>query len=267
MKQVKEALDWEYGVKSKIHIEPCIGTQEDNIKYCSKDGDFVEYGTPKKQKTRRNNESPYNGVMDAVSAGLSIDDISEMFPEMVIKHYGNIDKLVTNHSQQAMKEEILISYKDCEPKPWQANLMDELKFPPNSRHIIWYYDKAGNQGKTWLSKFLLTKGEAAYFTNCKYEHIAHAYNGERIVIFDFSRCLDGKIAYNAIECVKNGVLFSPKYNSVTKVFKSPWVICMANFKPNFGALSRDRWVLRTLEDGASLPTDIPLIDESILNGL
>jgi len=145
--------------------------------------------------------------------------------------------------------------------------MDEIKFPPDDRKVIWYYDEIGNNGKTWLSKYLLAKGDAAYFTNGKTTDISHAYNGERIVIFDFSRTLDGKVNYGAIESVKNGVLFSPKYNSTTKVFSCPWVICMANFKPNFAALSRDRWSFRTLKEGSSTPTEIPQTEVSVLEAL
>jgi len=267
MKQVKEALDPGSGKASKVHIDKCIGSQEQNIKYCSKDGDFYEVGIPKKQKNKLCKESPYESIMEAITLTLDMGDVTEMYPEICIKHYSNVEKLVNLEYQRQMKESLLLSYKDCVPKLWQKELLDEVKLPPNSRTVIWYYDKNGNQGKTWLSKWLLLSGAAAYFTNCKYENIAHAYNGERIVIFDFSRCLDGKVGYNAIECVKNGVLFSPKYNSTTKVFKSPWVICMANFKPDYSKLSRDRWVVRTLEDGTSLPTKIDNVNLDLLNAL
>lgn len=261
MTTVKSRLDPNKKSKSSIHVEICNGNRESNITYCSKTGDITEIGTPKEQGARTDLRELYEFIQE----NPDMNRIAERYPAYCVSYYNNIDKLVTLALQGQMKDNLLRSYAEATPRPWQKDLMDELKFDPDDRKVIWYYDEIGNQGKTWLSKFLLAKGDAAYFTNGKTTDIAHAYNGERIAIFDFSRTLDGKVNYGAIECVKNGVLFSPKYNSTTKVFKSPWVICMANFKPNFGALSRDRWSFRTLKDGASTPTDIPTVTEDLAN--
>ena len=60
--------------------------------------------------------------------------------------------------------------------------------------------------------------------------------------------------YEVIESVKNGVVFSTKYESQMKVFKTPHVIIMANFAPDESKMSSDRWDIRYLtEDDQKMP--------------
>jgi len=70
-----------------------------------------------------------------------------------------------------------------------------------------------------------------------------------IIIIDIPRSYDiGYLNYTAIEKLKDGLFFSGKYESLTKMFDSPHVICMANFPPDLTQLSVDRWVLINLTD-------------------
>ena len=62
-----------------------------------------------------------------------------------------------------------------------------------------------------------------FYTSVKMANISHAYAMEPIVIFDLSRTQADKIdhVYSFIENLKNGIMFSPKYDSGTKIFKPP----------------------------------------------
>jgi len=46
--------------------------------------------------------------------------------------------------------------------------------------------------------------------------------------------------------LKDGVVFSGKYEGGARLFPPPHVIIFANFLPDFTKLSADRWVIRTL---------------------
>jgi len=221
----------------------------------------TKIGTPKEQGER----TDWKDLYEYIQENPDINRIAEKYPEYCIKYYNNIEKLANNAMQNQMKQELLYKYTTATPRPWQEALLKEIAFPPDDRTIIWYYDSIGNHGKTWLSKYLLLKGEAAYFTGGKSADIAFAYKCEKIVIFDFSRTLEEHINYQIIEQVKNGLLFSSKYASTNKVAHHPWVICMANFKPNFSALSKDRWSFRILKEGLSTPTDIPVVESDLAN--
>jgi hypothetical protein len=85
-------------------------------------------------------------------------------------------------------------------------------------------------------------------TNGKIADIAHAYNNEKIVIFDLSLTQVDKIdhIYSLMESFKNGRIFSPKYESVVKTFAPCHVVVFANFIPDHKKLRKDRWLVKTL---------------------
>lgn len=130
--------------------------------------------------------------------------------------------------------------------PWQQDLLKMLEQPADDRTILWLWDKPGNIGKTQLAKYLLVHHKAAYFSGGRACDIAYCYTGQKICIFNFSRSKEGNVSYDAMESLKDGVVFSPKYESKIKIFNSPHVIVFANFAPNNAALSKDRWDIRKI---------------------
>lgn len=132
-------------------------------------------------------------------------------------------------------------------KEWQEILLKELLTEPDDRTVIWYYDKEGGAGKTAFAKYMAIKHNALVLNNGKFNDLAYAVNEEtKIVIINISRSLEEHVNYNAIEALKDGLIFSGKYESKTKIFNSPHVVIFANFEPNLNALSSDRWNVRKL---------------------
>ena len=127
-------------------------------------------------------------------------------------------------------------------------MLEETLNEPDPRKIIWYVDEKGNSGKTFVTKYLLTEGDTMRFENGKSADIKHAYNGQKNVIFDLSRSQESHCNYEVIESLKNGAMFSTKYDSQMKVFCTPHVIIMANFPPDETKMSADRWDIRYLHD-------------------
>lgn len=125
---------------------------------------------------------------------------------------------------------------------WQNALYTLLIEEPDDRTIYWYWDSIGNIGKTAFCKFAAINMGATVIGNGKGNDIAYTIPDDpKIIIFDFPRTIEGRINYNAIEKCKDGIIFSGKYESHMKYFNSPHVICFANFPPDMGSMSIDRW--------------------------
>ena len=69
-------------------MEVARGTEEQNQKYCSKDGDYKEYGSPKKQGARRDIVDAVNEIKD----GRKVEDIIINEPGMYAKFGRTLDK-------------------------------------------------------------------------------------------------------------------------------------------------------------------------------
>jgi len=124
--------------------------------------------------------------------------------------------------------------------PWQDMLLDMVAEPPHDRQILWVYDPVGNHGKTYMSKYLVDHHRAFYSNGGKAVDLTYAYDGQPIVVFDFVRDAQEYVGYGVIEQLKNGILFSPKYESGLKRFAVPHVIVFANFMATVGKFSNDR---------------------------
>lgn len=130
-------------------------------------------------------------------------------------------------------------------RPWQKQVDRYVKFKTqDDRQIFWIVDPEGNGGKSYLAKYLRLYWGAFSINgdNLKTKDFAFAYQGESIVVFDFPRCTEANdINYSILEALKNGSIFSAKYESKVLDFKKVTVICMSNIEPNYLKLSPDRW--------------------------
>lgn len=133
-------------------------------------------------------------------------------------------------------------------RPWQLRVRSWLMREPDNRHITWVCDEIGGNGKTALALHMVDEHGAARYNSGAASDIAYAYNHEKIVIFDFQRAKE-HINYSTMEDLKNGHLFSGKYESRAKRFNPPHVVVLANKWPEFGNMSLDRWVLFKLTGG------------------
>ncbi|AUM61773.1 Rep [uncultured virus] len=127
-------------------------------------------------------------------------------------------------------------------RDWQQDVIDIIRTEPDDRTVHWYYDVIGNMGKSQLCKYLHVNFNATIVGNGAFKDIAYALpEHPEIVCFAFTREIEEKVNYSAIEAVKDGMIFSGKFESKTKVFNSPHVLVFANFAPRLDAISEDRW--------------------------
>jgi hypothetical protein len=78
-------------------------------------------------------------------------------------------------------------------------------------------------------------------SNDMYHTISKFPNKNEVFIVDCPRSMQDYINYGAIEQIKNGLIFSGKYEGAQLVFNCPHVICFANVAPEIEKMSADRW--------------------------
>lgn len=131
---------------------------------------------------------------------------------------------------------------------WQSELETILLQKPDYRTIYWIWDSVGNIGKSSFCKYAAVKLQACVLNNGTFSDLAFAIpNAPKIIIWDLPRTIEGRVNYSAIEACKNGLIFSGKYESKTKVFNPPHIVVFANFSPDRSAMSADRWEIICLD--------------------
>ncbi len=156
-------------------------------------------------------------------------------------------------------QEILLEeeYTDVEWHPWQQDIIDIVESKPDKRTIHWYWEGKGNVGKSFVAKYLWLKydciiatGKAGDVFNQvlmwmqrvnKTKKIRDWKKSPKLVIVDIPRSSLGYLNYGALEQLKNGMMYSGKYEGGVVALKPPHVICFANDVPDMSEMSRDRF--------------------------
>ena len=132
-----------------------------------------------------------------------------------------------------------LQYNDVRLYPWQRVALTMLKHQ-NDRQISWIIDEEGNTGKTFICKYLRDNRNTIVLEGGRTCDLAHAYNCEPVVCFNFGRDY-AEVNYKFMANLKDGYLFSSKYDSNVKRFKPPKIIAVSNFRPDHKKISVDRW--------------------------
>ena len=230
-----------------IHIEQRRGSQDQAIAYCRKeDQQPFEYGEPKGngrpkgRKTQQVHEE-LQEVKELIDSGATPDELMAKEAGFYYRYKSYIMDYYTHHKHTRECAELMNWASTLQLNIKQREMLQALT-QQTDRKVSWIYDPKGNTGKSVFSRYMIAKYRAIRFTNAKTADIALAYNGEEVVIFDFARCINGNVNYGAIEHLKNGMIFSSKYRSKSRIFeKSPKIIILANFPPDTTQLSEDRW--------------------------
>lgn len=129
-----------------------------------------------------------------------------------------------------------------------------LQEDPNERTIYWFWEPTGNVGKSAFVKHMVVKEEAIFCAGSRTTDIVNlVYNAHvagkpiDIILWDLPRQTQGKISFNALEMLKNGLIANMKYETGVAAFATPHIVVFANQEPvDMYLLSRDRWCIREI---------------------
>lgn len=210
-------------------------SEVDAIKYAKKDGDFVEVGSVEKKPGRRNDLEEFKN--DVKAGTLSLKEVREKHSETYAKYSRFCIEYVQDHRPA----------KEVEHHPlrnWQKDLNTILNRPANDRTIVFVVDVKGNSGKTWFSHYYRSLHEdVQVMSPGKKADMAYTLMQDiRVLILDAPRSKQSDfIQYDFLEEVKNGYVFSGKYESMMKTLGKVHVVCLMNEDPDFTKLSQDRY--------------------------
>lgn len=147
-----------------------------------------------------------------------------------------------------------MEYTDVIWLPWQQKIFDLLAAPVDPRKIHWVVDVVGNHGKSYLAKYIaltrtviIAEGKKTDVFNQILSKVERDPSPFDAVILDIPR--DGKdyVNYGMIEKVKQGLIYSGKYEGGTIFYPITRVFVFANFEPDFTKWSKDRYDLIYIE--------------------
>jgi len=138
--------------------------------------------------------------------------------------------------------------------PWQLEIVKIVKGPAHDRHVHWYWDD-GNSGKSAIAKLLkdqygalMLAERAVDIKHRVAKHIATRKEPPRCVIFNLPRASKNHVDFSGLEDVKDGNIASTKYEGAEHTFPPPHVFVFANYAPDKSKLTKDRWVIKNLDE-------------------
>lgn len=140
---------------------------------------------------------------------------------------------------------------------WQREVLEIIKDEPDERTVHWYWEPVGCAGKTSLAKHVcLLYGKKAIYLTGRNRDVLFGVSNHleeddlHVALFGLSRQDEGYMNYKSLEQLKDGIIYSGKYESRMCVFNPPHVIVFANFPPDLAGLSIDRWNVVRIGGGA-----------------
>lgn len=222
------------------------GSPSSNRDYCTKDGDFVEFGScPESQQGRRND---LNDLIDWGDQFIADNGRAPTYAEYArdqpvhaLRHPRALEVFAARAPAPVLRQGT--------PNEWQDELLQELEDAPDDRKIRFYVDEAGGAGKTWLQQhYLTTRTDGQVLSLARRDDMAHSIDpSKRVFFINVPRSQMEFLNYSILEMLKDRLVYSPKYHSQMKVLHTtPHVIVFSNEMPDFNKLSQDRYEVKQL---------------------
>lgn len=244
---------------TKFHSKYCQARLFANFdRYCNKEDDepivYGEYvlrdaSNKRNSDTRKRNLEQYRRLAEEGN----IEDIPEAEYRIHHRYYDKIKRDGRIAKARRQYEEYMEEkWKERQLRQWQIKLYKLIKEEtPDDRVIHWVYDSKGGAGKSDFAKHCELTTDTQVIVPSKSADISYMLTpGKLCYILDIPRTMGEHVPWGFLECLKNGVYMSPKYDSHMVHMRPPHVIVMCNAPPPVvtekEGFSEDRIVLLTI---------------------
>lgn len=208
-----------------------------SIEYCKKEGNFFEIGDSE-VPGQRNDLEAFKQAVKALDGKATLQDMRETYSKIAAKYpqfFRDYINDIANSKYPVLQGEL---------RPWQKHLKAMLDAAPSPREIIFVIDERGDTGKTWFSHWYeqnATKRVQILMPGKSSDMAFSLINSPDVVIIDAPRAKVEHIQWDFLETIKNGYVYSPKYQPIFKRFAHPHLVIMMNEHPDTTKLSADRY--------------------------
>lgn len=245
-----------YTFGNKMHFEKALGTPKQNWTYCTKEetrdksvkDPIICYPSKEeielyleKYGNRIGGKRVISDVVKEILDGKEIDRTESIY----ILNSKKIHEVVAEIRAEKHKKKRIEEIAD--PYGWQIKALEVIK-DQTDREVCWFYENEGCKGKSRLSEWLVLNSNYIKLSSISsMNRIAHMIHRNEVpgVIFDLPRSNSDNdksiISYSTLEQLKDGVLFSDRYEGISVSIPVPKVIVFSNFPPDKDKLSVDRW--------------------------
>lgn len=230
-------------VGNRAWIAKAVGTTQQASDYCKKEGDFEEFGDV---PTEQGNRTDWDVYRDWVIALGRVPSQREIINHN-ISLWARYSKSCLEIAEALLEPPVLT---DSNPRfGWQTAVCGRIDGSvasgANPRSVDFVVDPAGNSGKSWITRWALTKypDQTQVLRIGRRDDLAHAIDETKtIFLFDVPRNQMIFLQYTVLEMLKDRLVFSPKYASRMKILRSvPYVAVFSNEQPDLTALTHDRY--------------------------